>query len=249
MMHGFTGSWLRRAALGAVWGVVGLAQAHVVPNMTVEADFAPGGAYTLRINVDPRTFLATDPTTLPPVPGSWYREQTPEQVAATHEKAQQYLRGAVGLIFNDEKMPLPGCQIQAMDGADNTPLKPETEEVHLLATVEGRLPKGANTFRVDFAKDANTSMILLLSQQGRAEPRPQVVFPGEVSRPFELKVAAAAAPPKPSPAPSAATESAAGGKIFLVLLTAAAGIAVIMGWRLLKHYRHHHRGHGKARAD
>lgn len=249
MMHRFSGNWLRSAVLGVAGCAIGLAQAHVVPNMTVEADFAPGGGYTLRINVDPRTFLASDPTTLPPVPGSWYREQTPAQVAATHEKAQQYLRGAVSLIFNDEKKPLPACQIQAMDGADNTPLKPETEEVHLLATMEGRLPEGANTFRVDFAKNANTSMILLLSQQGRAEPRPQVVFPGEVSRPFELKIAAPATSAKPVPPPSTATEPAATGRIFLTLLTAATCIAGIAGWRLLKYYRHHHRAHGRARDD
>lgn len=249
MMHRFPGKSLRRAVLVAVGAVVGLAQAHVVPNMTVEADFAPGGAYTLRINVDPRTFLATDPTTLPPVPGSWYRDQTPEQVAATHEKAQQYLHSALGLIFNDEKTPLPGCQIQAMDGADNTPLKPETQEVHLLATVEGLRPEGATTFQVSFAKDANTSMILLLSQQGRAEPRPQVVFPGEVSRPFQLATTAPVAPPPRAAPQTAAAAPASGGQVFLVLLSAATAIAGIIGWRLLSHYRHHHRGHGRARSD
>lgn len=249
MMHRFPGKSLLRAVLVAVGAVVGLARAHVVPNMTVEADFAPGRAYTLRINVDPRTFLATDPTTLPPVPGSWYRDQTPEQVAATHEKAQQYLRRALGLIFNDEKTPLPGCQIQAMDGADNTPLKPETQEVHLLATVQGLLPEGTTTFQVDFAKDANTSMILLLSQQGRAEPRPQVVFPGEVSRPFQLATTVPAPPPPRSAPQPAATAPARGGQVFLVLLTAVAAIAGIIGWRLLSHYRHHHRGHGRARGD
>lgn len=225
---------------------MGQVQAHVVPSMTVEADFAREGAYTMRINVDPRTFLATDPTTLPPVPASWYREQTPEQVAATHEKAQQYLRGAVGLIFNGEKTPLPACQIQAMDGADNTPLTPDTQEVHLLATVEGQLPGGTTTFQVDFAKDANTSMILLLSRQGRAEPRPQVVFPGEVSRPFQLKPTSPIALPPPLPKAAA---PARGWQLFLVLLTAVVGITVIIGWRLLKHYRHHHRGHGRARGD
>ena len=66
----------------------GAAWAHVVPNMTVEADFAADGVYTLSINVDPRTFLAADPTTLPPVPGSWYREQTPEQLAREQPRQQ-----------------------------------------------------------------------------------------------------------------------------------------------------------------
>ena len=73
-----------------------VAGAHVVPSMTVEAEFQSDGGYALRINVDPRTFLAPDPTTLPPVPASWYREQTPEQIAATHERAQYYLAEALG---------------------------------------------------------------------------------------------------------------------------------------------------------
>jgi hypothetical protein len=246
-MHCFSGSWWAGAVLAASWCVAEGAHAHVVPNMTVEADFSLAGSYTLRINVDPRTFLATDPTTLPPVPGSWYREQTPEQVAATHEKAQQYLRSALGLLFNNEKVPLPDCQLQAMDGADNTPLNPDTQEVHLLATVQGRPPEGATTFRLDFAKDANTSMILLLSHEGRAEPRPQVVFPGEVSRPFQLTGATSSAAARPS-VPQPGTETGGMGQFFVALVTAAAGIALIIGWRLLNRYRHYHRGHGKARS-
>ena len=68
----------------AVGAVVGLARAHVVPNMTVEGGFAPGRASTLRLNVGLRNLLATGPPTLPPGPGSWYRGQTPEQGAAPH---------------------------------------------------------------------------------------------------------------------------------------------------------------------
>ena len=81
-------------------------------------------------------------------------------MAATHEKAQQYLASALGVLFNGQKTSLPACKIRAMDGADNTPLKSDTQEVHLLATVGGQLPANAATFQIDFAKDANTSLIL-----------------------------------------------------------------------------------------
>jgi hypothetical protein len=165
----------------------GAAWAHVVPNMTVEADFAADGGYTLSINVDPRTFLAADPTTLPPVPGSWYREQTPEQLAATHEKAGEYLARALGLLFGGQKTPLPNCALQAIDGESNTPLTAETQEVHLLASAQGRVPAGAASFQIDFAKDANTTLILLPSHGGKAAPRPQVIFPGETSRAYPLE--------------------------------------------------------------
>jgi hypothetical protein len=140
MMHRFLSRRILSFIYLAFLAVASIARAHVVPNMTVEAEFESKGGYTLRINVDPRIFLASDPTSLPPVPASWYLEQTPEQVAATHEKAQQYLTSALGVLFNEQKAPLPTCKIQAMDGADNTPLKADTQEVHLLATASGQLP-------------------------------------------------------------------------------------------------------------
>ncbi len=211
-------------------------QAHVVPNMTVEAEFGSAGAYTLRINVDPRTFLAADPTSLPPVPASWYLEQTPEQVAATHEKAQQYLASSLGLLFDGKKTILPVCKIKAMDGADNTPLKADTQEVHLLGTAHGQLPVNSATFQVEFAKDANTSLILLHSQAGKTDLRPRVVFPGETSPPFQLHIVAAAV--SPVDAPSSKTN-----EIYLIIAISLACIVGIVGWVLLNRYRHHHRGH------
>lgn len=216
--------------------VASIVRAHVVPNMTVEAEFDSTGGYTLRINVDPRTFLASDPTSLPPVPASWYLEQTPDQVAATHEKAQQYLARSLGLLFEGKKATLPACKIQAMDGADNTPLKADTQEVHLLAAASGRLPANSTSFQVDFAKDANTSLILLHSMAGKTELRPQVIFPGETSRPFQLHVVAPAALPPDAPASQA-------GNIYLIIALSVACIVIITGWLLLSHYRHHHRAH------
>lgn len=243
MIHRF----IRTRVLGAVFTaalvVASAAHVHVVPDMTIEANFSATGGYSLRINVDPRTFLAADPTSLPPVPGSWYRDQTPGQVAATHEKAQQYLINSLGVLFNGQKIPLPPCEIQAMDGADNTPLKAETQEVHLLATTKGLLPADATTFQIDFAKDANTSLILLHTQAGNTEIRPQVVFPGETSRPFQLKVSPAVAAASVAPPPPKFND------VFLIVVVSLTCIAFIIGWQLLNRYRHHHRAHRKPGAE
>ena len=233
--------FLRRGVLGGVFlaflALAGVAHAHVVPNMTIEADFNSSGGYTLRINVDPRTFLASDPTSLPPVPASWYLEQTPGQIAVTHEKALRYLANSVGVLFDGKKTELPAGKIQAMDGADNTPLKADTQEVHLLATASGQLPAGATTFQVEFAKEANTSLILLHTQAAKTELRPQVVFPGETSRPFQLQVIAKVAPVDSTPAQP--------HEIYVIIATVVACILGLIGWRLLKRYRHHHRAHRK----
>jgi len=226
----------------------GAAWAHVVPNMTVEADFAADGGYTLSINVDPRTFLAADPTTLPPVPGSWYREQTPEQIAATHEKAGEYLTRALGLLFGGQKTPLPNCAIQAIDGESNTPLTSETQEVHLLASAKGNVPTGAASFQIDFAKDANTTLILLPSHGGKAAPRPQVIFPGETSRAYPLETRAPAPNTRAAPAP-ASQPPAPLFSLGLVITVSVAVMLLIVGWRLLSHYRHHHRAHRRPRPD
>ncbi len=225
----------------AFLALASIVRAHVVPNMTIEAEFDSAGGYTLRINVDPRIFLAADPTSLPPVPGSWYLEQTPEQMAATHEKAQQYLASSLGLLFDGKKASLPACKIQAMDGADNTPLTADTQEVHLLGTASGHLPVVSSTFQIDFAKDANTSLILLHSQAGKTELRPQVVFPGETSRPFQLKLVTAAVAPEDAPASKT-------NNIYLIITISVACIVIITGWLLLSHYRHHHRAHRKPGA-
>lgn len=236
MMHRFLCSRRLGPVILFFLAAASIVRAHVVPNMTIEAEFDPSGGYTLRINVDPRTFLASEPTSLPPVPGSWYLEQTPEQISATHEKAQQYLSSSLGLLIDGKKATLPDCKIQAMDGADNTLLKADTQEVHLLATASGHLPAVSATFQVNFAKEANTSLILLHSQAGKAELRPQVVFPGETSRPFQLKPVTAAVQAVDAPASKT-------NNIYLIVAISVACIVVITGWMLLSHYRHHHRAH------
>jgi len=238
MMHWF----FRRRVLGVVFPALlafaGVAHAHVVPNMTVEAEFTSAGGCTLRINVDPRTFLAADPTSLPPVPASWYLEQSTGQAAVTHEKAQQYLANSLGVLFDGKKVELPACKIQAIDGADNTILKADTQEVHLLATASSQVPADATTFQIDFAKEANTSLILLHTQAGKTELRPQVIFPGETSRPFQLHVIALA-PLVDSPPPKA-------NETYVIVALAVACILGFIGRRLLNRFRHHHRAHRKA---
>lgn len=212
---------------------------HVVPSMTMEVEFLPDHAFRLRANVDPRLILAVDPATLPPVPASWYREQTQEQVTATHQKAFEYLDRVLGLLFDGKRMPLPKCKVQAIDGADNNPLRDDTQEVHLLASVDGRAPDDATGFQLDFGKDANTSLILLQSHAGKADPRPQVVFPGETSRVFPLQAAAkrpVSAPPSPD---------SGSGRYWVWIVAGVVLVLLIQSWRLLNRHRHHHRGHRK----
>lgn len=231
------------ATIWALLGACGLLQAHVVPNMTVEATFEADGSYRMTLNLDPRTFMAADPTTLPPVPSAWYRDQTPSQIQATHEKAREYLVNCLNLLFGGQKTPLPECVFQAIDGSDNTPIKPETQEVHLLASTRGTVPNGATTFQVDYAKTANTPLILLSAVPGKPTQRAQAVFAGETSPAVALWSAPLSSSTPALRPDSPAAEPAA--PIWLVLASGAIIIAIIVGWRLLSYYRRHHRFHRK----
>jgi hypothetical protein len=174
-------------------------QAHVVPNMTIEVDFAKDHGFTLQMNLDPRVFLSDQPTSLPPVSADWYLNQTEEERKATHENATAYLEANVGLKFNDETVPMPPCEFVALDGATYEALTPDTTETHLLATAKSQVPAGADSFKLAFGRRANVSLILITGEEGNEERKPQVLFPGETSRPFKFTAAPVVATEKQAP--------------------------------------------------
>lgn len=221
--------------LSALLSLTGLLGAHNVPSMTIESRFTTGGDFSLTINFDPRAFLADDPRSLPPVDGAWFASQTPDQAAATLEKAREYLRHSISLLFDGKLTPLPELTLQPIDGGDNTPLKPDTLELHLLARCTAPVPGGTTTFEVAFAKTAGIDLILLNALEKAEERRPQVVFPGETSRPFIFR---SAPPARLTPRPTSQNPATT---IALVIAISA----VFAGWRLLRKYRHFHRGHRK----
>ncbi|GAA5147930.1 hypothetical protein GCM10023213_43350 [Prosthecobacter algae] len=219
------------------------AVAHVVPNMTIEAEFTKGSQFTLKMNLDPRVFLSDQPTSLPPVSADWYLSQSETEKAATYAKATEYLKANVGLTFNDQTLPLPACEFVALDGATYEAVKPDTAETHLLATAKTDVPAGAESFKIAFGKGANVSLILLNSEEGNDERKPQVIFPGETSRPFKLTQTTKAVEAAPAVAPVSA--KAEGIQVTDVkvtrvypefpktLLFAGAGLFLLLGFGVL----------------
>ena len=161
-------------------------QAHQVPTMQIEAEFLINQNYTLRINLDPRLFLSDQPASLPPVAASWYLDQTPEQVKETEKAAMAYLRKNVKLQFGVDEVPMPDCKIVVLDGDKNQPITAKTQEVHLQATAQSKVPAIGRNFMINLSREAGVSLILLNTMEGQSERKPRIVFPGEGSAPFPL---------------------------------------------------------------
>ncbi len=176
-----------------------LLQAHQIPNITLEAMFASDPSYTLRVNLDPRVFLSAQPTSLPPVEAGWYLNQSEAERDETHLRAAEYLQKNLGLRFGSTDVAWPSIEITAIDGSTLEPLKPDTAETHLLAVAKGRAPGAADPFELVFGPEANVSLILLNSEDGKPERRPQVLFPGESSRPYKRTAAPVLTAPAPTP--------------------------------------------------
>ena len=207
-----------------------LLQAHQIPNITLEAMFAADHGYTLRANLDPRVFLSDQPTSLPPVEAGWYLDQSESERTETHLRALEYLRKNLGLHFGTASAEWPEIEITAIDGTSLEPLKPETTETHLLAVAKGRVPGGSDAFELVFGPEANVSLILLNSEDGKPERRPQVLFPGESSRPYKLTTAPVLAAPTPPPPSAPATRGFHFDDALLLL-----GVPLIIftvAWRL-----------------
>jgi hypothetical protein len=223
---------LRLLSIGLLL-VAPLLQAHQIPNITLEAMFAADHSYTLRANLDPRVFLSAQPTALPPVEAGWYLNQTESSRRETHLQAVEYLRKNLSLRFGTTDVEWPETEITAIDGSSLEPLKPDTAETHLLAVAQGRVPDGGEAFELIFGPEANVSLILLNSEDGKPERRPQVLFPGESSRPYKLTAAAVMTPP-----PAAEPPAPRGFRLDdALLLLGLPLIVLVIAWRLRRNGR------------
>ena len=175
---------LRLAAPLLPWLAAPLARAHQVPALTVEAEFDGNGGAAFQVNLDPRLFLAEDPTTLPPVPAAWFRDMPELERERTLAEARTYVRSALTFFFGDQKAGDLEWQFDPIDGATGEAFDDSTAEVHFLAKTRTRCPQGATTSVIRLETDAKAAAVLLNSLQQQAERRPQILFPGETSRAF-----------------------------------------------------------------
>lgn len=199
----FARAWMLTLSVLALLGS-GL-EAHQVPNLTLEADFKSTGEVEFRLNLDPRLFLADDPRTLPPVPAPWFRDQSAEEKQRTLADALKYVQAALTVFFDEQAASGLSWEFTPIDGATGLGFDDNTAEVHLLATVKTRCPAPSTTCSVRLEDPAKAPAVLLNRLDEQEERRPQILFPGETSRPFRHQPAEPAEPavtpatPPPTP--------------------------------------------------
>ncbi len=205
------------------------AHAHQVPNMTVEADFAPDGGFEIKVNIDPRVFLSDNPTSLPPVPASWFLDQSEDQRRDTFRRATSHVGRMLKFQLGKEALKEPAIDWQAMDGATSLAVTVDTAETHLLGTLRGAVPEGADRFTLQYAREGQVSLILLTTTPGMTEPKVQVLFAGESSRPVAIPAGrpkteqkAQNSPPPAAEQDQSAISAAAGALVALLAVITVA---------------------------
>jgi hypothetical protein len=163
----------------------GSLSAHTVPVVVIEAEFSSAREAVIKVNLDPRLFLSAQPTAVPPVPASWWFEQDEAAQQTTRKAAADYV--ARIFTFSVGTTPLRGdWKVEPIDSASAFPLGQASTEAHLLVEHHGALPASPGDFKVAVGKECAVAVILLCSNAGDAERRPQSLFPGEISRAFPL---------------------------------------------------------------
>lgn len=169
-----------------VWSMfLGMLNAHTVPTLVVEAEFTTRKNVSLKVNLDPRLFLAPQPSSLPPVPASWWFDQDENSKAESIKKAGGYIDRI--LTFRVGETIMKGTwQVSPIDSTSAFPLGANSAEVHLLAEYTSALPNTDGAFTLEVSKDCPVGLILVNSLEGVNERKPQSLFAGEISVGFTL---------------------------------------------------------------
>jgi hypothetical protein len=176
----------------------GSLRAHTVPVVVIEAEFSGAREAVIKVNLDPRLFLTAQPAAVPPVPASWWFEQDEPAQQDTRKAAADYV--ARTFTFSIGSTTLQGdWKVEPIDSASAFPLGQASTEAHLLVEHRGALPASTGDFKVAVGKECAVAVILLCSNTGDAERRPQSLFPGEISRAFPLPAPALPAPDATKP--------------------------------------------------
>ena len=192
----------------ALAGWAASALAHPIPDIPVQAEFAAGGAGTIRVEIDLRCF-DDEPATapyflheyLPGKPEAWRTEHL--------EKARAYVARNLEFFFEPLGRIVPDFQWD-FTGKGNTPLTKADDPVVLTATWHTTVPAGLQGYRIRSTPQNRLSVLFLNRLRGEPLERTQVLFPGETSFLLDLHDLTAGAPASALPGALGVKSGAAG---------------------------------------
>jgi hydrogenase/urease accessory protein HupE len=190
----------------ALWAAP--AGAHPVPDIPVRAWFEPGGALTLRVEVDPRCF-EKDPEGTPYLMNAVLTDFTAADREEMKGKARDLVRRSVEFRFEPLGRTDPEFEFNFTSHA-NAPLAKADDPVMITGEWRTTLPGGLAGYRIK-ALDAGALSVLFINHVGgQALERVAVLFPGETS--YLLDLTSLNAPTPTQPVPGSVMPATSGGR-------------------------------------
>lgn len=182
-----------------------IAGAHPVPDIPVQGHFTSGGAATIFVEVDPRSF-DPNPTDAASLTHVVFRGYTPEDHADLRQKADALVQRSVEFFFE----PLGRVQPEftfTFTGKGRAPLAKDDDVVVLTGEWKTNVPAGISGWKIRALPGEKLAVVFQNVIDGQTHPRLNVLFPGETSFTLDLASLASTQPATTQPG----SVSAAGG--------------------------------------
>jgi len=178
---------MRFLLLLAFIGVPLFCQAHAVPDIPVRTFFTHDGLCTVVVEVDPRCF-SPDPNTAASLMKPILPTLSEARKTELRTKAAVLVKRYVEFFFDAAEQVEPSFAFE-FTGHDRAPLLSDEEVVVLTGTWTSRVPTGAKSWRIRATKETPLAVVFRNFMEGIENPKFSVLFPGEMSFPFELNKA------------------------------------------------------------
>lgn len=179
-----------RALLGGAFCIAifaGVASAHPEPDIPVRSQFMKDGSCTVKIELDPRCFVA-EPITTPYTVKSELDAMTLERKEELRKLSRELINMSVEFLFEPSGKVAPDFAVE-FSGINEAPLKNDEDPVMLICTWKTKPPVGATGWKLRATKAAKFAVIFRNHIEGVEQPRFSVLFPGETSFLLELTTA------------------------------------------------------------
>lgn len=157
---------------------------HPLPDVAVRANFEQNGAWTLQVEIDPRSF-EPDPNVAPYLTNADLAVTPAEQQEKLKAKAREYVQRVVEVVLDPVVAVKPDLSWE-FTAAENAPLKLPEDPVMLTGTWHTKLPAGSTGYSIKALPTGTLSVLYHNTALGKKVERFQILFPGETSYVLDL---------------------------------------------------------------